>query len=415
MPKKRPGPAPTEPKTAHGKLIFKRLQELDQTQRWLAGRLGVKPYALNKYIHDDHGFSYSIKNLTLCQVLGFDRKARERYLALWDTSEEEERRHPPAYIRARRLDIGFATSAIRLGKRALHGERDPQAVLDDMKGISDWLRGLPYKLGDPSIASVRIEGDMFLAALQEAVLPWWGNRSAGAIRTYDALEREVFKQIALEQHGDAYARLLLRRAVLRREGKEGDAAKPCEEELRKLRPAFEHVHDPILRFAFECQYLHTLAVIGDWDRWKSAISRVRLERANLPLESDSVASRLNGIYTYAEGVGLKRFMWALRHKDQAVMSAFAERSAESLNRLLEAENGAQAVHDINLYHDDLPANHVKAELESSAIDALVWCKPEEARARAFTLQQQASVIYPAMLGKVTAQIQLINRVMGRAD
>lgn len=105
-------------------------------------------------------------------------------------------------------------------------------------------------------------------------------------------------------------------------------------------------------------------------------------------------------------------MWSLRDEADDRMLDFATHSAQSLGAFT-AANGAQAVHDINLYHEDIPAEHVRAELESTAIDALIWCRLDEAHECAIGLQQLAQGVYPAMLGKVTAQLLVIERLMGR--
>lgn len=415
---RRPGPVAAEPKTEHGKLIHARLQSLDKSQSWLAKQVGVQRFAINKYIHETRGSSYGVNHRMVCEVLGFDSETERQYLASWYIFPDETP-SAPAYVRCLDFDIGaleritkISQAAMRSSSYALRAGHNPRGVLGDMADVSKQLHGLPYTQTDPAIVTARINADMFLAALQEAVLPWWGNRAAIAIDTYDRLEEDVFRQIGPDGDLDQYARLCLRRAVLRREGKEKEQAKECEREIRNLGPLFERVGSPLLAVAYSCQYLHTLAVIEEWDLWRDKFDEIRRTQIDHTHVSDALRARLLGILAYAEGVGFKRFMWSLRGGADERMRDFASHSAQSLGAFT-ASNGAQAVHDINLYHEDIPPEHVQAELESSAIDALIWCRLEEAHERALSLQQQAQVIYPAMLGKVTAQLVLIERLMGR--
>ena len=375
---------------------------------------------MNKYIRGTRGSLHRVDHFKVCEALGFDHQATCEYLACWDITLDDPP-SVPAIVKKRDCDIGFFERITKLSQLAMRGNssalqtgHNPKIILREMAEVSEQLRGLPYTQTDPPIANARINADLFFAALQEATLPWWGNRAAITIRTYDRLEEEVFQKISLEGNEDNYARLCLRRAVLRREGKEKAQAQKCEVEMRKLGPLFARVSSPILRIAYSCQYLHTLAVIEEWDLWSEMFEDIHRNQIGKLRITDALRKRLYDILTYAEGVGFKRFMWSLHDTPDERMRNFALHSAKSLGALT-ANNGAQAVHDINLYHEDIPVEHVQAELESSTIDALVWCNLDMALERALSLQQQAYEIYPAMLHKLSAQLALIKDLMGAKE
>lgn len=411
----RSGRPAKSPNTPHGKMIQQRLRALGWTRSRLARALGVSPATVTRYLNDDNTAVYSIDPFAVCQVLGFEDMERRTFLELVGVAIVM-----PAVVLHRGIDLDVYDSALDAWSVALYQRYAPADTLKQVEQISAKLKYLQeaavYSAKDTRFAEVRIRAEMFRAALQEAVLPWWQERPRVAMRTYAELDREVFRVVGPEKFGEEYARLLIRRATLFREGKEGDHLAESAHQFEQIAHYFNDtvIGNPVVLVAYACQRLHTVAVQGDFHTWSKerdkVIKYVEGLRVDPPLKQE-----LWGIVAYALGVGNKRFMWQLRDAESASRQReeFAREAQNWLGQLRSRGQGGIAVHNINLYHPGMPAAHSEPELESSEIDALVWSDPEQAIRRAAALAYKAGLIYPSVARKSEAQILLAQKLAGQ--
>ncbi len=290
------------------------------------------------------------------------------------------------------------------------GRADPYAIMREVQALRTRLKSMPYySVREARLAQLRIRTDMFLATLQEVALPWQGSRDDAALRTYDELLNEVFRQGASRRFPEDYAALLVRQAVLLREA---DRLYLCEPKFHQLQGLLGQIQEkqPVLWIACRCQELHTLAVQGLEDDWAKLLEEIKQHVEALQVAPADKA-KVDGIVTYAEGVGYKRFMWQRRHaargRDARDRQRYAEMSAHLLESLQSSPQGVKSVHNINLYHASMPSKYAAPELEASTIDALAWCNPKEALERAQALRSVIAELYPSLGTKADAQIRLI--------
>lgn len=154
---------------------------------------------------------------------------------------------------------------------------------------------------------MRIHAGMLLANVQETTALWRDERLRIAIKTYNALEREIFRKIGPAQFPQEYATLLARRAILYRE--RGSAyLKDSQQQFHLLEEHMGKVGANRLQAAYRVQKMHLFAVQGDKVAWEH--ERVLVAQWVKRQTEDREA--IQGTFDYILGVGYKRFMWHLR-------------------------------------------------------------------------------------------------------
>ena len=308
------------------------------------------------------------------------------------------------------LDLEEVTTKLELCSQQLASGVGPDQVHDAIQELSAsvWRQVATEELSllDPVVAETVWNVDILLAAVQEATLGWWKDRPHITGETYSRLTN----MLALNSHQRLElprVRLDVRRAVLQREGRQPAQA---ERILQVSTAGLAHEqmdgneHAALLMVASRCQLIHTHAIQGRQAAWHREISTLQEEVEHTAL-TIATKHRLHNIILYARGVGYKRFMWINRDlpKDR---TRLAQAAYSSLDQLQSEFNGAMAVHDINLYHSSLPFTICTPELTSSSLDALVWLWPEEAERQLLLLKRDAITLYPSLLRKIDAQLNL---------
>lgn len=437
-PAKPPGRRLTgAPETEHGRFLRKHLHLRRLKLSDVAYRLRVSSPTLTRLMH---GITQHFKKITerdLANAAEFDSVSRRQFMVLLAAAGITLAAARPSYllgdadgapalVRDRHADLDVLEAGILGWSAALSHDHSPQEALAQMRIIDERLTQLHLSARDPRYIAARIHSGMLLAALQEAVLPWRTQRPAAALRTYGDLEREVFLPIArtrlLAGFEEEYARLLIRRAVLLRESEMADH---CRGQLAHIpQRVLDAAVSPVVRVAFDTQSLHTHALmmapteaeIADWRRRATAI-RTHIEQQ--PLSAEDRAD-LHLVVDYTMGVGYKSVMWKLHLQDPSAVSSpqierYAREASFWLDTLGTLHHGGRSVRYINLYHPSVSDTLSAPELAASALDALVWCQPETALARAVDIERDARDRYPAVLAKVQADKELARWRLGRAN
>lgn len=249
---------------------------------------------------------------------------------------------------------------------------------------------------DVSITAMRV--GMRLARALEAVCDWY-ERSAAAIAVYNDVEArfilpclERFPRDIEVMH--EHARLLALRAPLFRELRQYQRS---FHDFQKAIANAQYVDDFILLANLYLNRAHTIAALGDEDRWKSEYIDISRVIENAPKSERAI---LEALATYHQGEGKKRF--AFNHR-----VALSERE-----RIDRAEVGICALETsrkqlLPYWHDvvlaSTPGGHPLITRVSEA-QCRVWTSPEQALIELEVIKADAERDYPSLSSKIAFTI-----------
>lgn len=432
MPKGPRGHPPLKPSTTWGKYIHDRLETLGINRLILARRLRIAPSTVTRLLNGQVSAA-TIDIDLLCDILQLHGPERQTFLEVirdafislkpirsadFLNPNPEPMESPIVLKPGLRLD-GYNASIV-LCCEALQGQRDPAKLLVTFQPVYDEITHLVEsnlaKQTDPAFLDIEMRAGMLQAALQETVFGWWTDRPRITNQTYSALMWDVLPNVRPVRKSDDRSELLrterlrldLRRAVLYREGKNFEK---CDEVLARspddlrIQQLLINPQDAVYIVAYEAQKIHTLAAQNCYETWQDELKRAAEYVGSAPV-STNVRKRLFDILSFTYGVGTKRFMWYNRTKSRGIRTYFAEQAYRTLHQLRVSGLGAQATHDINLYHSSVPLSYVEPELECSEIDALIWLDERAAFEHGMSLMTRVEHRYPTLIRKIREQVDL---------
>lgn len=432
MPKTPRGHPPQAPSTPWGRYIHDRLKTLGINRLILARQLRIAPSTVTRLLNGQVSAA-TIDIDLLCAVLqlhGPERQAfleviRDALISPKPTRLAGGVNRKPAQVvptiagkPSLRLD-GYNASIV-LCAEALQGQRDPANLLVAFQPVYDEITHLAEsnlaQQTDPAFLDIEMRAGMLLAALQETVFGWWTDRPRITNQTYSALMWDVLPHVRPVRHSDDRSELLrterlrldLRRAVLFREGKnfaECDAVLAHAPDGLRIQQLLSNPQDAVYIVAYAAQKIHTLAAQNRYEAWQDELRRAAEYVGSAPV-SDNERRRLFAILSFTYGVGTKRFMWYNRTRSRGIRTSFAEQAYRTLHQLRVSGLGAQATHDINLYHSSVPLSYVEPELECSEIDALIWLDERAAFEHGMSLMTRVEHRYPTLIRKIREQVDL---------